>query len=95
MLAFMWWLVMGLIAGAFARLLIPGPQPMGLIKTMALGLVGSILGGFVSSLLYRTDPVEPGFHTSGLVLSTIGAAILLGLYVARSRRSQGNDSRHP
>jgi uncharacterized membrane protein YeaQ/YmgE (transglycosylase-associated protein family) len=39
-MGFLWWLIIGLIAGGVARLLIPGKQPMGLLMTMILGLVG-------------------------------------------------------
>jgi uncharacterized membrane protein YeaQ/YmgE (transglycosylase-associated protein family) len=52
-----------------------------------LGLVGSVVGGFISSLIWSTDPLAPGFHVGGLLMSTIGAIIVLALYVAYTRRS--------
>lgn len=79
---------MGLVAGLLARALVPGRQPMGWVMTVVLGLVGSVIGGFLSSLLFGTDPREPGFHAGGLIMSTVGAVIVLGLYVAYVRRSQ-------
>ena len=87
MLGFMWWLIIGLIAGGLARLLVPGRQPMGLLMTMVLGLVGSIIGGFISSLLFGHDPRDPGFHASGLIGSTLGAILVLAIYL-RSTRSR-------
>ena len=79
------WLIVGLLAGAFARLLIPGRQPMGLLMTMVLGLIGSFVGGGISYLIYGNDPMDPGFHPAGFIMSTIGAVIVLGIYVAASR----------
>ena len=77
MLAFIWWLIVGLVTGALARLLIPGRQPMGLLMTMILGLVGSVVGGLISSMVFGHSPADPGFHTAGFVMSTIGALIVL------------------
>ncbi len=86
MLGFIWWLIIGIVAGGFARLIMPGRQPMGLILTMVLGLVGSMVGGFVSSLIFGYDPMDPGFHTSGLIMSTVGAIAVLAIYGSISRR---------
>lgn len=86
MLAFMWWMVIGLIAGALARGLMPGRQPMGLLVTMLLGLAGSLLGGFIASLIFGYDARDPGFHAGGLFMSTIGAVILLALYTNYANR---------
>ena len=107
MIGFMWWLLIGLVAGLLARALIPGRQPMGWVMTMVLGLVGSVIGGFISTLVFGTDPMDPGFHAGGLVMSTIGAVIVLGLYVtlvsipiaavavARWRMRRGRSVPHP
>ena len=86
MLGFFWWLIIGLIAGGLARLLIPGKQPMGLLLTMILGLVGSVVGGLISTAIFGYSAADPGFHTGGLIMSTIGALIVLGLYVAYAQR---------
>ena len=87
MLGFLWWLIIGLVAGLLARLLMPGKQPMGLLLTMILGLVGSMIGGYISSLIFGYDPTDPGFHAGGLVMSTLGALLVLGIYLAITRRS--------
>jgi uncharacterized membrane protein YeaQ/YmgE (transglycosylase-associated protein family) len=87
MFSFIWWLIIGLVAGALARLLMPGKQPMGLLLTMVLGLVGSVIGGFIASLIFGYDPLEPGFHAGGLVMSTLGALLVLGVYLGVTRRS--------
>lgn len=81
MFAFIGWLIVGLIAGAIARFLIPGPQPMTLFWTMLLGLAGSFLGGFLYSLSFGTNLNEPNFQAAGLLWSVVGALVILGLYV--------------
>jgi len=88
MFAFMWWLVIGIVAGGLARLLVPGRQPMSLMVTMVLGLLGSIVGGFIASLIWGYDPQAPGFHAGGLVMSTIGAVILLAIYLNANSRGR-------
>jgi uncharacterized membrane protein YeaQ/YmgE (transglycosylase-associated protein family) len=85
MMAFLWWLVIGLVAGGLARMLVPGRQPMSWVMTMVLGLVGSIIGGFVGSLIWGYDPADPGFHAGGLVLSTLGAIAVLAIYLSATR----------
>lgn len=83
MLSFLWWLIIGLVAGALARLIIPGKDPMGLLATIVLGVVGSIIGGLVSSLIW---PNDTGFQPGGLFLSFLGAIIALLIWrMIRSR----------
>ena len=80
------WCVFGLIAGAIARLLMPGRDPMGCIATIALGVAGSFLGGFLASLIFGHR--GEGFQPASLIGSVIGALILLFLFrkMARPRR---------
>jgi uncharacterized membrane protein YeaQ/YmgE (transglycosylase-associated protein family) len=77
------WCLFGLIAGAIARLLTPGRDPMGCMGTMALGVVGSVLGGFLSSLIFGGD--RSGIEPSGLIGAVIGGVIVL-LLVRRLMR---------
>lgn len=86
MLSFIWWIIIGFIAGLLGRMLMPGRQPMGWILTIILGLVGSVVGGLISSVIFGTDPMEPGFHAGGLIMSTIGAVIVLAVYSALQNR---------
>lgn len=84
MLSFLAWLVVGLIAGALARLIMPGKDPMGVIATILLGIAGSIIGGLVSWAIWGVD--EGGFRPAGLLLSILGAIILLWIWrMMRSR----------
>jgi uncharacterized membrane protein YeaQ/YmgE (transglycosylase-associated protein family) len=66
--------IVGLVAGAIARFLVPGPDPMGWIGTIVLGIIGSFVGGFLANLIFGgTATISP----AGLVGSIIGAIIVL------------------
>jgi uncharacterized membrane protein YeaQ/YmgE (transglycosylase-associated protein family) len=71
-------LVIGLVAGLIARALLPGNQGMGMLATLALGLVGSFVGGFLGSLM-RSDGNWMALQPSGLLWSTLGALVVLGI----------------
>lgn len=90
MLGFIWWIIIGLVAGLLARLVVPGQQSMGWLWTIGLGLIGSIVGGFISSAIFGTDPTEPGFNPAGLLMSTVGAVIALLLYLSFNKRRTTN-----
>jgi uncharacterized membrane protein YeaQ/YmgE (transglycosylase-associated protein family) len=64
----------------------PGRQHMGLIMTAALGMVGSLLGGFIGSLISHHDVAR--VHSAGLIGSVIGALLLLALMGALHRRER-------
>lgn len=68
------WLIIGLLAGAVARLMVPGRDPMGLVGTMALGLAGSLVGGFLGSVIQGEGIA---FTTAGLFGSILGAIVVL------------------
>jgi uncharacterized membrane protein YeaQ/YmgE (transglycosylase-associated protein family) len=74
-------LLIGLIAGALARLLVPGRDPMGVGATILLGVAGSFVGGFLARVLFSSQET-----TAGLIGSVIGAVILLLIYRAAVRR---------
>ena len=85
MLSLIAWLIVGLIAGALARLIMPGRDPMGIFMTILLGIVGSIVGGLVSWAIW---PAERGdFPRAGLLLSILGAIIVLWIYRMVKSRS--------
>ena len=79
-------IVIGLIAGALARFLVPGRDPMGIGATIALGIVGSFLGGFLADVLFRSDTADRGLSPAGLLGSIIGAIIALLIYNAVTNR---------
>jgi len=79
-------IVIGLIAGALARLLVPGRDPMGIGATIVLGIVGSFLGGFLADVLFRSDSADRGLSPAGIIGSVIGAVIVLLVYNAVTHR---------
>jgi uncharacterized membrane protein YeaQ/YmgE (transglycosylase-associated protein family) len=79
-------IVIGLIAGALARFLVPGRDPMGIGATIVLGIVGSFVGGFLADVLFRSDSADRGLSPAGIVGSVIGAIIVLLIYNAVTSR---------
>ena len=73
-------IVIGLIAGAIARLLIPGKQDIGVLMTIVLGIVGSFVGGFLGYLIFHKDAQNGFFQPSGIIGSIVGAVIVLLIY---------------
>ena len=72
-----WLLIVGLIVGLIARLLMPGRDPIGILGTIVLGIVGSFVGGFLWTLIeFHTANIH-SFHPVGLIGSIIGAWVLL------------------
>lgn len=78
------WCLFGLVAGGIARLLTPGKDPMGCLATIALGVAGSFVGGFISHLLFDSsgDGVEP----AGLIGAVIGGILVLIVFRKMARR---------
>jgi uncharacterized membrane protein YeaQ/YmgE (transglycosylase-associated protein family) len=72
-------IVIGLVAGAIARLLVPGKDPISIPGTILLGIVGSFIGGFLGYLIHHNSS-EGWFHTAGLLGSIVGAVIALLIY---------------
>ncbi len=78
------WIVLGLVAGAIAKLVMPGDDPGGFIVTMLLGIVGAVVGGFIATALgYGT---VAGFDVRSLLIAIGGALVLLLGYRLVARR---------
>jgi uncharacterized membrane protein YeaQ/YmgE (transglycosylase-associated protein family) len=76
MLAVLGWMLFGLIVGALAKLVMPGRDPGGIFVTMALGIAGALIGGFLGRVLGWYGPDQ----AAGYIVSILGAILLLWLY---------------
>jgi uncharacterized membrane protein YeaQ/YmgE (transglycosylase-associated protein family) len=76
MLHFIWMCIIGLVAGALAKLIMPGKDPGGILVTMLLGIAGSLIAGFLGRALGWYDASQG----AGLIMSVIGAILLLVVY---------------
>ena len=72
------WIIVGLIAGAVAKLILPGDDPGGIIVTILIGIVGAIVGGFIASAI-GIGSVD-GFNLGSLLIAIGGAILLLLIY---------------
>ena len=82
MLNFIWMMLMGFIVGLVARALHPGQDNLGCLLTIALGIIGAMLGGFIGRTLGWYEYGEP----AGFVMSVIGAVLVLVLLGRVGRR---------
>jgi uncharacterized membrane protein YeaQ/YmgE (transglycosylase-associated protein family) len=73
-------IILGLLAGAIAKALLPGDDPGGFIVTTIIGVVGAILGGFLAGVLFDADPMDEFFDISSWLTAIVGAIILLVIY---------------
>jgi len=80
-------LVIGLIAGALARLLVPGKQNLSIAMTVVLGVVGSFVGGFLGYLIFHKDSAQGFLQPSGIIGSVIGAVVVLVIWLRVGGRS--------
>ena len=72
------WIIVGLIAGALAKLIMPGDDPGGIIVTMLIGIVGAFIGGFVFGLFGGSG--VSGINIGSIIVAVVGALILLAIY---------------
>jgi len=77
-------IVAGLVIGALARLIKPGPQNLGIVATLLLGLAGSVIGGVIASLLGTGNIFELNFL--GFIVAVIAAVLLIGVAEGMSGR---------
>lgn len=82
-----WWLIIGFVAGGAARAIWPGPDPFTIGQTLALGLVGSFVGGLIFNLIGPGSVFSP--RRAGLIGSVLGAVVALGVW--RLVRNVGSD----
>jgi uncharacterized membrane protein YeaQ/YmgE (transglycosylase-associated protein family) len=83
-------IILGLLAGAIAKMLLPGDDPGGFIVTAIIGIVGALVGGFLAAALFGAHPMDEFFDISTWLTAIIGSIILLVIYRAvTGRRGHG------
>jgi uncharacterized membrane protein YeaQ/YmgE (transglycosylase-associated protein family) len=79
------WIILGLVAGVLAKWIMPGRDPGGFIVTIILGIVGALVGGFISVQLGFGDVT--GINIGSIVIAVLGAMLLLFIYRMIKSRS--------
>lgn len=73
------WVLLGLIAGGIAKLIMPGKDPGGCLVTIAIGVIGALIGGFLGTTVFEWGAVT-GFDLKSLGIAILGSVVLLVLY---------------
>lgn len=73
------WIILGLLAGGIAKLIMPGKDPGGCLVTIAIGVVGALIGGFLGTTLFDWGTVT-GFDLKSLAIAVAGSIVLLVIY---------------
>jgi len=83
-------IILGLLAGALAKAILPGEDPGGFIITALIGIAGALIGGFLAGVIFDADPLDEFFDISTWLTAIVGSIVLLLIYraVAGSRRSR-------
>ena len=74
------WILFGFVAGAIAKLIMPGKDPGGWIVTILIGIGGSFLGGFIGGQILGIGGVSNEFSVANMAIAVLGALLLLGIY---------------
>ena len=82
-------IILGLLAGAIAKALMPGDDPGGWIITGIIGVVGALLGGFLAAAIFDAHPLDEFFDISTWLTAIIGSIILLAIYRLVIDRNRG------
>lgn len=80
LLHIIWMIIVGFVIGVIARFVYPGAITLGFWATASVGIVGSLIGGVIGGLIWRSP--DGKFHPAGFFLSLIGALIVLWLYLS-------------
>ena len=83
------WLVLGIIAGAIAKLIMPGKQGGGIVMTIILGIIGAFVGGLIAMVIPGLHPAGSTLSIGSIVLAIIGALVVLFIYGALTKGRRG------
>ena len=79
-------IILGALAGAIAKALLPGDDPGGIIVTTIIGIVGALLGGLVAAAIFNAHPLDEFFDISTWLTAIVGSIVLLLIYRAVAGR---------
>jgi uncharacterized membrane protein YeaQ/YmgE (transglycosylase-associated protein family) len=82
-------IILGVLAGAIAKMLLPGDDPGGIIVTMLIGVAGALIGGFLAGVIFDADPLDEFFDISTWITAIVGSVVLLLIYRAVVGRRRG------
>lgn len=85
-MGFFAWIILGLIAGAIARMILPGSQGSGWIGALITGVLGAMLGGWIASALFHVNVNEKFFDLGTWFWAILGGVIVAAIWQAVSRR---------
>ncbi len=71
------WILLGLIAGAIAKAILPGDDPGGIIITTIIGILGALIGGFLATALFDAHPLDGFLDLSTWLTAIVGSIVLL------------------
>lgn len=77
-MSIVWMIVVGFVVGLLARFFYPGAVALGFWMTTALGIAGSVVGGLISGMIWKTP--DGRYHPGGFLISIVGALIILWVY---------------
>lgn len=80
------WIILGLIAGAIAKAIMPGRDPGGFIVTAIIGIVGAVVGGFLGQTLFGVGQAS-GVNLPSILTAIVGSLVVLWIYRMVTRRS--------
>ncbi|WIK83155.1 GlsB/YeaQ/YmgE family stress response membrane protein [Micrococcus lylae] len=89
-MGFFAWIVLGLIAGAIARLILPGKQGTGWIGALITGVVGGLLGGWIAGEIFKIDTMNSFFSLSTWIFAILGGVIVAFIWQAITGRRGAN-----
>jgi uncharacterized membrane protein YeaQ/YmgE (transglycosylase-associated protein family) len=73
-------IILGLLAGIIAKAIMPGDDPGGIIVTTLIGIAGALLGGFLASAIFGTNPIDEFFSLSTWLTAIAGSILVLAIY---------------
>ena len=79
-------IILGLLAGALAKAILPGDDPGGFIVTALIGIAGALIGGFLAGALFGADPMDEFWDLSSWLTAIVGSIVLLLIYRAVAGR---------